>query len=109
MSVIIERHLQLETVEVECFTGVDGQGAPSYAEAFDITARAVRQVKEVVGDDGSRMRTSLTLWIPPDADVLPDERDRVTYDSTAFIVAEVKDVKDRNAQRVHRRCRCRRV
>lgn len=109
MSVILDRHLKLGTVGIEARTGVDGQGVPAYSTSVDFDVRAVRQTKEVVGPDGSSIRTQLTLWVPFDAEVaFPDESDRVTFDGTTFIVAEVKDVKDSSARLHHRRCRCRR-
>lgn len=109
MSVILDRHVTLETVGVERFAGVDGQGLPTYDTSIDFDVRAVRQDKVVIAADGSKLRTELTLWVPFDADVaFPDERARVTFDSATFIVAEVKDVKDSNARIHHRRCRCRR-
>ena len=110
MSVILGTHLKLETVGIEAFTGVDEQGTPAYGTSVDYDARIVRTDKGVIGADGSKLRTQLTLWIPFDAEVaFPDERDRVTFDATEFIVAEVKDVKDRNAVVQHRRVRCRRA
>jgi len=91
MSVILSTHLKLETVGIEAFTGVDGQGAPAYATSVDYDVSVVRQDKVVIGADGSKLRTQLTLWIPFDASVaFPDERDRITFDGTQFIVAEVK-------------------
>ncbi len=109
MSVILDRHLTLETVGIEAHTGVDAQGAPAYDTSVDYDVRVVRQDKVIITADGSKLRTQLTLWVPFDATVaFPDERDRVTLGGITFIVAEVKDVKDSNAVIHHRRCRCRR-
>ena len=109
MSVILDRHLTLETVGIEAHTGVDAQGAPEYSTSVDYDVRVVRQDKVIIAVDGSKLRTELTLWIPFNAEVaFPDERARVTLSGDTFIVAGVKDVKDSKAVIHHRRCRCRR-
>lgn len=107
-SVTLSRHLKLETVEIEASASVDGQGKPTYLSPVDVLARVLRQDKAVIDRDGSQLRTVLALWIPADAALLPKENYRVTWEDEKFIVATIKDVKDRNAQLVHRRVRCRR-
>lgn len=107
-SVTLARHVKLEDLPVEQFTTTDGQGKPSYAASVTIKARVLRQDKLAVAADGSRVRTNLTVWVPPNATVLPDERARVTWETSTFIVVMVKDVKGRDAQLLHRRIRCRR-
>lgn len=106
-GVVLGRHLKLETIQVEVHTGVDEQGKPAYAAAVDVDVRIVRQHKMTVAADGSQVRTVLTIWIPSEATTFAGEQDRIQWDSEAFIVVAMKDVKDRNAQRVHRRVRCR--
>jgi hypothetical protein len=106
-SVILDRHLTLETISVEQQSGVDGQGRPAYAAAVEIEARVLRQDKVVLMGDGTQQRTQLSVWVPADEDYLPVETDRITYSSEQFIVAEMKEVKDGKAQAVHRRLRCR--
>ena len=67
------------------------------------------QDKLVAAADGSQLRTELTIWFPPDAALLGNERDRITWETETFIVETVKDVKGRNAKLIHRRVRCRRA
>ena len=107
-SVTLARHLTLETMQVEEMTGLDGQGKPSYNTPVDVDARITREDKLSMRADGSYVKTNLTAWVPADAAIIPDEQYRVTYASIAFIVEMVKDVKNRNAELVHRRLRCRR-
>ena len=107
-SVTLGRHLTLETVQVETALGVDGQGARTYDTPVDVEVRAVRQARMLLQTDGSSIRTVLSLWVPPDAALLPDEQDRITYESKTYFAVEVKDVKGRDAQLVHRRVRCQR-
>ena len=105
MSVAMSRHLTLETVQVEQWLTVDGQGKPTYDTPVDIEARITRQDRVVLGAEGSYVQKELALWVPPDAAVLPNEHDRLTYGGEVFYVLQVKDIKDRNAQLVHRRLR----
>jgi len=105
MSVTLNRHVVLETVQVEVRTGVDGQGMPAYDSPVDIDVRLTRQDRVVMRPDGTYMQLELTVWVPADAAVLPNEHDRLTYGGEQFIVLQVKDVKDRAAQLVHRRLR----
>lgn len=107
-GVILDRHLKLETVQVEEFSAVDGQGKPSYTSPVDVEARVIRQDKLVVLADGSQITTQLTVWFPGGTTPLLDNRDRVTFSGELFIVMQTKDVKDRDAQLAHRRVRCRR-
>ncbi|KKL08631.1 hypothetical protein LCGC14_2573940 [marine sediment metagenome] len=107
-SVTLSRHVALETVSVEAFLTVDGQGLPTYDSPVDVDARVLQQTKLVVAADGSRIKTALSLWVPSGAALMPDEQDRVTWSSKIYIVMDVKHVKDRDAQTIHRRVRCRR-
>ena len=107
-SVTLSRHVALETVSVEAFLTVDGQGLPTYDSPVDVDARVLQQTKLVVAVDGSRTKTSLSLWVPNGAALMPDEQDRVVWSSRNYIVVDVKHVKDRDAQTIHRRVRCRR-
>ncbi len=106
-SVLLSRHLKLETIEVEAFDRVDGQGKATYLSPVDVDCRVLQQHKEAFDRAGSRIRTDLTLWVPPDAALLPNEQDRVTWTSKTYIAVDVKHVKDRDAQLTHRRVRCR--
>lgn len=106
-SIVLARHLKLETVQVEEPTGIDAQGKPTYDSPVDIEARLVREDKMTMKADGSYVQTNLTAWVPADETVLPDTRYRLTYSSETFIVEHKKDVKNRNAVLVHRRIRCR--
>jgi len=94
-------------VEVEVRTGVDRQGLPSFDSPIEIEAVVRRRDEQVVASDGEKIRTHLTLWIHPDETPIPEEGDRITYESEAFIVAEFKRVEDFQANVVHYRNRCR--
>ncbi len=108
MSFTLNRDLTLEVVAVETFASLDGQGLPTYNTSADINARAVRKNELVTLGDGSQINTVLSVWVPPDAAVLPVEQDRLTFESIKFIVVQLKNVKGRDAVLVHRRLRCRR-
>ncbi len=107
-SVVLSRWVTLEAFTLEVYKGVDHQGAPSYDSEVEVDGRVKREDKMVVDSDGSNIKAELTIWVPEKEAVLPDQRDRVTYSSTTYIVVQVKDVKGRDAQRIHRRVRCRR-
>jgi hypothetical protein len=107
-SVVLGRLLTLETLPVEVFSSVDGQGKPTYDTPVDIEARVLRQDKFVTLANGSQLRTQLTVWVPPDAIVIPGERDRLEWDDELFIVVLFKEVKNRDAAVTHYRLRCRR-
>ncbi len=108
-SVALSRMITLETFDVEVYNGVDQQGLPSYDTEVEVEGRVKREDKLVVDSDGSNIKAELTIWVPAREAVLPDQRDRVTYESKTYIVVQVKDVKGRDAQRIHRRVRCRRA
>lgn len=96
-----------ETVAVEPFSSLDGQGAPSYGASQNVEARVVRTDEQTVDADGSDMRTDLTLWVDAGESPLPDERDRLTYGGVTYIVAERVEGKDFGASVDHVRVRCR--
>jgi hypothetical protein len=105
MSVVLNRHVTLETVQIEQRLGLDDQGKPTYDTPVDIDVRIIRQDRVVMRPDGTTMQLELTVWVPADAAVLPNEHDRLTYNNETFFVLQVKDVKDRASQLVHRRLR----
>lgn len=95
------RRLPLETLELERYISMDGQGAPSYDTTVDIEANVVEYDAGATGKgaafvttrDGSQVHTPLTLYMRGDATVVPNEQDRITLaDGRAFIVAEKKPV-----------------
>ncbi len=108
MSVALARHWVLETVQVESALAFDGQGARTYDTPVDVEVKAARQTKMVLQTDGSSIRTVLTLWVPADAALLPNEQDRITWQSNTYIAVDVKHVNGRDGQLVHRRARCKR-
>ena len=108
-SVVLSRMITMETFDLEVYNGVDHQGVPSYDTEVEVEGRVKREDKMIVDSDGSDIKTELTIWIPEREAVLPDQRDRVTYESKTYIVVQLKDVKGRDAQRIHRRVRCRRA
>ncbi len=111
MSAIIERVADRETVGVEVWSGLDGQGLPSYAASVDIEVHVRRTDKFIIQGDGSKLAVPLTLYVPPDATVVPGEQDRVTVDSDTFIGAELTSPRRLRAGRDapdHYRLRCKR-
>jgi hypothetical protein len=93
--------LPTETLELERFAGLDGQGLPSYETEVEFEANVVEYDfrgartggREFAVDvDGSEVRTPLNLWIQGTASVVPDEQDRVTRGESPFIVVEKKTV-----------------
>lgn len=107
MSRILARKAKLETVTVEAFAGLDGQGAPSYASGVDIEARVVREDAVVIGSDGSEERTTLTLYVPEGQSPMPVKQDRITVGGTDYIVRETKEAKTLKGTVDHVRARCR--
>lgn len=82
-----------DTVTVEAFSSVDGQGAPSYDAGTDIEI-PVRLDDELVEDvDGSMVRVTLRGWVPSDVTPVPEERDRLTVSGSTYIVLTKKPVK----------------
>jgi hypothetical protein len=92
--------LPTETLELERFAGLDGQGLPSYEAEVEFEANVVeydftgfgRGREFAVDVDGSEVRTPLNLWIQGTASVVPSEQDRVTRGGSPFIVVEKKTV-----------------
>lgn len=113
MSSFLLRQLQadgkLDVVQVEALTGnVDGQGAPEYGSPVDFEARAVDEDKLVVTVDGNRIRTQLTLWIPPGQLTAPRRGDRVTWNNVDYIVEQYRSLLDTRGNEELERVRCRR-
>jgi len=97
----------LKTVTLQPYNGFDGQGLPAYDTAVTFTAR-VREGSEFVNlIDGSQVRITLEMWLPSATVNVPDEKDRVVYGGTNYIVEMVDDVRDFKDQRSHIRVRCR--
>lgn len=101
------KRVTTETVAVEPFSGLDGQGAPSYGASQNIEARVVREDEQVIDADGDEIRTTLTLWVDADESPLPAEQDRVTVDGTVYIGVSRYEGKSFRADVTHVRLRCR--
>lgn len=89
--------LPTETLGLEGFAGLDGQGFPSYDAPVDFEANVVEYDtalrargghEHVITEDGSKIETPLTLYVQGTASVVPDEQDRITRGGTQFIVRE---------------------
>lgn len=86
--------LDKETLELEPFAGLDGQGLPSYSSPVEFDANVIERNMPspgrefVVDTDGSRIDTPVTLYVEGDETNVPDEQDRVTIDSEPYIVVE---------------------
>lgn len=117
MSVLLKRVLALETVAYEPFTGVDGQGAPSYGSSVNTQANVEERsmggrgegARYVIGPDGSEVHVPLTLYIPGDEANVPSEQDRVTVSGSTYIVMERTPIRGLRAARSapdHYRLRC---
>lgn len=97
----------LETVSIEPFDELDGQGAPSYDASQDIEAlvkddQTGRDDQGLVVDaDGSEVRITLVLWVPGDESPLPNEQDRITRGGSKFIVLATRDVQRFNGTTDH--------
>ena len=111
--------LPTETMELERFSGLDGQGLPAYEDAVEFKANVVeydfaasRRGREFAVDvDGSRVRTPLNLWIHGTASVVPGEQDRVTRGGGRFVVVEkrvVQGLRRLASEPDHYHLRCRR-
>lgn len=118
MSVMLKRRLALETVAVEPFTGVDGQGAPSYGSSVNFEARVEERrmgdprgggTAYVIGPDGTEVHAPLTLYVPGDESNVPSEQDRLTVSGSTYIVMERTPIRGLRAARGepdHFRLRC---
>jgi hypothetical protein len=107
MSRLLARFATLKTVTLQPYTGFDGQGLPAYGSAVTFTAR-VRESGDFVNLlDGSQVRITLELWLPSATVNVPNEKDRVVYGGSNYIVEMVDDVRDFKDERSHLRVRCR--
>ena len=111
MSTIINRMMDQETVTVEVYSGYDGQGKPSFSAGVAISAGVLLTDAFIIGNEGAKISTPLTLYIPPGESVTPGEQDRVTLsDSRVFTVVEVsaprRIMAARSAEPDHTRCQC---
>lgn len=112
------RNLPLETVSLERALPIDTQGRETYDSpvsfeanvvAYD-TARGREGFLFQVNSAGSEHRATLTLYIPGDATVVPDEGDRITWGGSKYIAIEKKTVAGleyTSAEPDHHRIRCR--
>lgn len=99
MSVVIDRLLDTESVSVQVYSGADGQGKPSFASAVTIDVHVRRTEDYVIEADGSRTPVPLTLYVPPDASVVPGAEDRITLGSETFTAHRIKPVRRLTADR----------
>jgi len=115
MSRLISRIMDLETISVEVFDDYDGEGAPSYSSPIEIEAHAKATDAFVTNPEGStdqKVKAPLTLWVPPDAEVIPGEQDRITRGLEVFIGIELtspRRLKASTSSPDHYRLRCRRA
>lgn len=107
MSVLLARHLTLQSISVEVLDGVNGQGLPSYDSPVDIDARVLRQDKMSVAGTGSDVKTQLTVYVPNTESVIPNEQDRITFEGSTYIVVEHKEVRLFSGVVSHTRLQCR--
>jgi hypothetical protein len=111
--------LPKETVTLERVDGHDGQGLTTYESAVTFEANIVEYdtaalageagSQFVTNADGSMIRTPLSLYVQGDELEVPNEEDRVTVDSKAYIVKERKLVHGllyTRAEPDHYRLRC---
>ncbi len=89
----MRRRLALETIGLEVFASLDGQGLPSYAVSVDVKGHVVREDELVLLPDGSQVRSDLRIYVGPDAPAAA-HKDRVTPDDgIAYIVLKSREVK----------------
>jgi hypothetical protein len=111
MSVVISRLADTETVTVEVYAAYDGQGRPTFDSEVEILAHVRRTDAYVIAKDGSKVKTPLTLYVPPGQGLTPGEKDRITLsDGDVFTVAEAVSPRRIGASRSsgvdHTRARC---
>lgn len=113
MSITLSRSAGLESISVESFTSVDGQGKPTYASAVVIQGRVVREDTKDANSNvrmgsGQEVKTIATIWVNGTVVLLPKIDDRVTLaDGLVGIVAEKKDGKKLRGALDHVRYRLR--
>lgn len=88
MSVLLKRHAELETVTVEPYLTVDGQGKPSYDTAAEIVGRVVREDDVARTREGDEIKSVATVWVDGEQSPLPVYNDRVTVTGLVGIVVE---------------------
>ena len=99
----MRRRLALETIGLEAFTSLDGQGSPSYGASVASKAHVLHKDDLAIQADGSEVRSTITLYVGTDVTV-PGHRDRVTpADGIAYIMLESKPVKRFNGTIDHTR------
>ena len=112
--------LPKETIGLERYNGLDGQGLPAYATSVDFSANVLeydvasigsgRGAQFVTNSDGSITLTPLTLYVQGDESNVPNAEDRITLsDNRTFIVKEkitVHGLLYTRAQPDHFRLRC---
>jgi hypothetical protein len=106
-SALLTRLATLETVSVAVFSGVDGQGKPSYAAGVDIQARVQERDQTIDAPDGSKMQVSLSLWLDANQDPRPAQRDKITRGGVDYIVVERRIARTTDSAVHNVRLRCR--
>lgn len=113
MSRIVKRFGSTQTLTGEAWLSYDGQGKPAYDSGVDFEAIVqegtvfTNRNAQAQGPDPAETVITLRVWVSPDADFVPDEKDRITFNSGAYIVYESKPVRDiRSAAIRHHRLMC---
>ena len=86
---VVSRHA-IDTVSLEPVGALDGQGQPTYGSAVNVVARVVLEDETAVQSDGTEVKTQLTMWVP-EGETWPEQGDRLTWQSVAYIVVERKE------------------
>lgn len=104
------RKLPKETLSLEAFSGIDGQGKPSYDTAVSFEANVLWSDEFITTSDGSEVRVPLTLYVEGDETNVPAEQDHVEVDGVTFTVLERTEPRGLWSARStpgHYRLRCR--
>lgn len=109
MSELLARYAA-EAIEFEEFAGFDAKSRPTYNTPQLVTGcRVVEEVRVRVVGDGTHERTTLTVWLPADAEYVPTRDDRFAWgpDFKYHVVREVEKPKRLDGTVHHVRLLCR--
>ena len=95
MSVLLKRHAKLEAVTWQARTGMDFQGAPSYASPGVVLQAHVERNQEVVRlATGEEVKVVATLWFDGSITSLPTSDDRLVLTGLTGIVVMTDEPMD---------------
>ena len=107
MSTVAHAYMKSTTLSLEVRGALSSVGKPTYAGAVNVSCRALREDSVARLNNGSEIKTFMTVWVASDQTSFPNVDDRVTVLGLVGIVVDRQDAKALNGTLNHVRLKLR--